>query len=62
MKTTPREYADMFLADPSQGIIALDLEEINRTDTGQKWQDFKREATQRLEQYIKDAAIFAAMP
>ena len=60
---TAQQYASKFCGNPVDGIIMLDLEEINRGDRkcGKKWKEFKAEAIAKLEQIIKDAAIYATM-
>jgi len=58
---TARNYAAHYAGNPTEGLLMLDMEQANGM-SGPKWERFKEEATNLLEQIIKDAAIYAAMP
>lgn len=58
---TARNYANTYAGNPVDGLLYLDIEKANAKPS-KKFDAFYNEATARLEQIIKDAAIYAAMP
>ena len=57
---TARNYANIYAGNPVDGLTMLDAEKANRPET-KKFNAFYKEARARLEQIIKDAAIYAAI-